>query len=109
MLADYSYYTREYRGTQIETEAEFSALQIRAEAYINKITFGRADDSNGVKNAVCAVCEVYAKYAAREGISSEDNDGYRITYASSSRFADNQLYRAARLYLPDEMLYRGVQ
>lgn len=109
MLADYSYYTREYRGTQIEAEAEFSALQIRAEAYINKITFGRADDSNGVKNAVCAVCEVYAA-EAKDRVSSETVGRHTVAYRENPKSLEKRAYQAASLFLANTgLMYRGLE
>ena len=107
---DFSYYYDIYCGREIDSEEVFRALLVKACAYINRITFGRAEaaETEAVKNAVCAVCEAYYKYEAREGISSENNDGYSVTYKGNSRQLSRKLYEAALLHLPSELLYRGV-
>ena len=105
---DFDYYKNTFCGRQIASEEEFNSLEVRARAYVDKITFGRARaDMDEVKNAVCACCEVYQTYGQHEGISSEDNDGYRVTYLSNSRLMANRLYRSAQLYLSEELMYRG--
>ena len=108
---DFNYYYDTYCGRTITSEEEFLSLEVNASAYINKITFGKAEaamDTEAVKNAVCAVCEVFQKYNAREGISSENNDGYSVTYKSSSRQMQQKLQEVATLHLPAELLYRGL-
>nr|DAE41484.1 MAG TPA: Head Tail Connector Protein [Caudoviricetes sp.] len=108
---DFAYYRDSYCGRAIVTEEEFNSFAVRACAYVNKITFGRAEataDTAGVKNAVCAVCEVLHRYDAREGISSENNDGYSVTYKTSSRQVQDRLYEAASLHLSSALLYRGL-
>lgn len=109
--ADFTYYYGTYYGRTISSYEEFNSLEVRAGAYVNKITFGRAEkaaDTENVKNAVCAVCDVLKKYEFREGIASENNDGYSITYENGSSNIQQRLLEAAILYLPAELLYRGV-
>ena len=109
--ADWDYYLNEYKGTLIASREEFESLAVKATAYINKITFGRAKtaaETAEVKNAVCAVCEVYQKLSEREGVASENNDGYSVSYSQESGFLSQSLSGAARLHLPAELLYQGV-
>lgn len=109
--ADFEYYKNEFCGVVIATKEQFDALEVRARAYVDKLTFDRAKahtHEESVKNAVCACCEVYAQYGGHEGISSENNDGYSVTYISNSRLEGTRLYNSAALYLPTELLYRGV-
>ena len=109
--ADFTYYWDSYRGRRIQSEEIFDSLAVRACAYVNTITFGRAEaeaDTAGVKNAVCAVCDVLQLYDGREGISSENNDGYSVTYKTSSRQVQDRLYEAASLHLSSALLYRGL-
>lgn len=109
--ADFLYYIEVYHGRQITTANEFDSLEVKARAYIDRVTYGRAQavcDTDAVKKAVCAACEVYHRYEAGEGISSENNDGYSVTYKFSLRQMSNSLRRAAALYLPAELLYQGV-
>ena len=108
--ADFAYYQNEFEGRVITSEEEFDSAEVKARAYVDAVTFGRAQaasDTDAVKKAVCAMCETYFQYGAHDGISSEDNDGYRVTYLSNSRLMGNRLYQAAVLYLPPSLLYRG--
>lgn len=108
--ADFEYYKNEFCGAAITEKEQFDALEVRAQAYVDKLTYGRAKahtQDESVKNAVCACCEVYAQYSGHEGISSEDNDGYRVTYTSNARREGTHLYNSAAMYLPTGLLYRG--
>ena len=103
---DYGYYKYRFGGMAISFPEAFIGASLKAEAYINKITFGRITEvTDDIKNAVCAVCEVYAAYDGREGIAGENNDGYSVTYKDDR---ERQLYEAARTFLPSELLYRGL-
>ena len=107
----YEYYESSFLGTVIDSPSAFDSLVVRAQAYIERITFGRAKQSSEtdeVKKAICAVCEVYYQYDAHAGVVSENNDGYSVTYSSDGRFVEKLLYETASLYLPAELLYRGV-
>lgn len=107
----YEYYKNSFLGMLIDSSSVFDSLAVRAQAYIERITLGRAKQSSetdAVKNAICAVCEVYYQHDARAGIVSENNDGYSVTYSSDGRFVEKLLYETASLYLPAELLYRGV-
>ena len=108
--ADFEYYKNTFCGRLITTQEEFCSLEVKSSAYIEKITFDRAKtapDTDKVKNAVCAACEVYKQFSAREGISSENNDGYSVSYSQNSPALEKRLYQAAALHLSAELLYRG--
>lgn len=108
--ADFEYYRDTFCGRQIASEEEFDSLEIRARAYVDKITFGRAKaETEGVSNAVCACCEVIQSYSSHEGISSEDNDGYRVVYLQDTKLEEQRLYQTAMRYLPVCLLYRGLR
>ena len=111
VYADYVYYAEVFRGAAIPSAALFDSLSVKATAYIRKITFGRSDKAfedmeNDIKNAMCAVCEIYYNTMGSEGIKSESNDGYSVTYADTAT-NETSLLNAAKLYLPCELLYRG--
>ena len=105
--ADYVFYTKTYGGGAV-TEDEFKPLCIQASAVIDRITFGRATETEFVKMAVCAAVD--ALYDPGEGgrIQSENNDGFSVTYKSR---ADADKMRsavtAARIFLPAELTNRG--
>lgn len=110
-MVDYKYYTDTFHGNKIP-ESDFASNEYRAAAYVDKITRGRSAGSelDSVKDAVCAAAEVFFTSGQGEGISSENNDGYSVTYArSSTNQTMSSAYQAARIFLPGEMLYRGVE
>lgn len=86
---DYAYYAGTFLGTAI-TEADFPRLALRASAVIDQITFNRAasDTTNttAIKNAACAVAEELQAEdrAGADGIQSESQGRYSVTYAAHS-------------------------
>lgn len=109
ILADYTYYTQEYGGKTI-AEADFTRHARAASAYVNAITFGRAEKSglDCVKDAVCAAAEIYHEADKRAGITSENNDGYSVTFASAADTA-SRVGDIVRTYLSGTgLLYRGA-
>lgn len=60
--ADYIYYATVYMGMSLPEDI-FPALAVKASAYVDYVTMGRAKNASGdaadaVKNAVCALCEI---------------------------------------------------
>lgn len=105
---DYSYYKYAFGGIAISSPEAFLNPELRAAAFVDKITFGRITEiTDDIKNAVCAASEIFARYAGREGISSENNDGYSVSYADAGQF-EKELYRAVAMFLPSKLLYRGL-
>ncbi len=103
---DFDWYKEVYQGREVEKEG-FYNLALKATKYIDKITFGRVDEADeNVKYAVCAVMEEMHKDLLRYGISAESNDGYSISYTKNN--GGENLYKAAKLFLPPELLYKGV-
>ena len=106
MYADFDFYRYEYKGNRVKDEDAFELYEKKASAYIDKITFGRIEEADEkIKNAVCSVIEYMALNDRRYGISAEENDGYRVTYSKSDT---SELFKAASLFLPIRLLYRGV-
>lgn len=109
--ADYAYYKTDFGGNIIPSETDFNGVIGKASAYVDRITFGRAKEkaeSEEVKKAACAVAEVMCQNDSHYGISSENNDGYSITYLNNSAKEQRDRKRAAYLFLSDELIYRGV-
>lgn len=123
LYADYEYYTTTYKGNL--TKEEFEKSIMKASAYVRRITFGRADDNmelEEVKLAACAVCDLIAndekvrgKHSGR-AITSENTDGYSVTYESggNGETADDllckKMHNTAALFLdPTGLLYMGVE
>ena len=123
LYADYEYYISTYKGNLAKEEFEKSIM--KASAYVRRITFGRADDDmelEEVKLAACAVCDLIAndekvrgKHSGR-AITSENTDGYSVTYESggNGETADDllckKMHNTAALFLdPPGLLYMGVE
>lgn len=124
MYVDYEYYAGTFLGTMSVTE--FLAQEQKAEAYLRSITYLHGDifakDSDTVKNAVCAVADVYHSFwVSRKKfpngqIKSENNDGYSVTYITerTDGQTDEELLRrkaydaAYSLLLPTGWLSRKV-
>lgn len=111
---DYIFYSTVYGGQM--DEADFSRLSIRAAAFVDYITFGRANNAlpealqRQASFALCAVADGMKFNAAGGPVVSEINDGISVTYASASdaRTADRRLYDAAALYLAQTgLMFRG--
>lgn len=105
MIAAYEYYVNSYLGNQIRDEIEYLRLAGLAERYLKRFTANQAFDiTKDIQDAVCAVCDILA--GDRGEINSEAVDGYSVTYQPSS--LDKRIYDTLRLYLPQELLYRGI-
>ena len=64
---DYQYYADVFKGDAL-TESDFKKHGMRAEAIVNRMTYGRIhefelrpDDLEAVKAAICAVSEILAE------------------------------------------------
>ena len=104
--ADTAFYADVYHGSLNGAELERSLR--RANAYIGTLMLRTPSTvPNEVKYAVCEIADMYNKEELRAGISSENNDGYSVTY-DKSRTAENKAYDIAVLYLANTgLLYRG--
>lgn len=73
--ADYTYYSMVYMGTSL-TEDTFPALAVKASAYVDYVTMGRAKNASGdaadaVKNAVCALAEIIQDGSKLNAVSTD--------------------------------------
>lgn len=112
VYADYDYYLNEYSGNAV-AEADFARLSRQASAYLDSLTYGKirgpwVDDSR-VKDACCAVAEVMYKQEQGGEVASESNDGTSVTYVTSGKSAEQEMYYFVVLYLSNTgLLYAGV-
>ncbi len=113
IYADYDYYLNEYSGNAV-AEADFTRLSRQASAYLDSLTCGKirgpwVDDSR-VKDTCCAVAEVMYKQEQGGEVASESNDGTSVTYVTSGKSAEQEMYYFAVLYLSNTgLLYAGVR
>nr|DAI02413.1 MAG TPA: Head Tail Connector Protein [Caudoviricetes sp.] len=107
--ATYEFYKNEYGGNAIE-EADFNGLSIRATAYINAATRGKAmsatgDDLTAVQMATCELAEIFQDenrlnaltFSSTGSISSESVGGWSRSYGTKTlSAADLQLLTARK-------------
>lgn len=106
-MVDYLYYKKDYRGTVFCEKTEFERYEKRALHYINSVICG--DIKNAEESAyycICAVAEELCRTENSQNIKSESIDGYSVTYSADR---NKQLYGILRMYLPAELLFKGVR
>ena len=104
---EYDYYSNVYRGNIIAPE-EFSKFERKARSYVENLIFGRntAEHQESVKLAVCNVAELLWLDESRAGISSENSDGYSVSYNATD--IGKSIADAAAVYLADSgLMYAG--
>ena len=115
MYADYAFYTGTYQGEDIP-EADWRRISARADAFVDRLTYGRLhhgwEVTEAVKMACCAVAEaLHAQQAAQAqgakaaaaGIKSENSDGYSVSYGAHTDMQaamEAQMLEAAGVYHP---------
>ena len=114
IYADYTF-SAALRGGVVRGEEFFPRLSRLASAFIDAITYGRAAtatgiDSEKVKDACCAVCDVIYQEENGGEVASASNDGYSESYVTSGKSIDRKKYDAAAVFLsPTGLLYSGVE
>lgn len=108
---DYKFY-QEVFGGKLSSE-DFSLYEFKARKFIDTITFNRINESNlndDIKMAVCITLEKLKKYDDEVSFKSSESVGKRsVSYSESlvEKFKEN-LYAEISIYLPKDLLYRGV-
>lgn len=114
--AIYTDYTTWLGGrTPVLTSTDFSFYALAATFKIYSATFGNIPNTipENVKQCTCALAEEIYKLEQRKGISSENNDGYSISYDTTVT-ADGVIEDIIRTMLVDynladtNLLYRGL-
>ena len=118
MYATYDDYVTRFLGLAIPTENDFSRLALRASAFLNRMTQGKAaryrDTQGKLSLACCAVTEkLYAmeeEDAMNGRIAEEQVGDYRVTLRARNREGDNiEMEALAEMYLTGTgLLYCGV-
>ena len=121
VYADYDFYKNKYLGSILE-EPEFNAMALRASAYIDYLTLGKAEknaEKAAVKLACCALAEQMKMIETSKAVSassggekkSETVGSWSASYRSGSEVikeAQEQLVNIATQYLATSgLLYRG--
>ncbi len=107
MFTDFSFYQNFYGGSLIP-ENQFVRYCEFASRFISNMTSSRFEIDSDVKMAVCHVAEIFYRDNMRMGISSENNDGYSISYDKSVS-AESLAAEIASVYLGSKgILYCGI-
>lgn len=114
MEIEYKFYTDTYGGSKI-SESHWKRLSLKAAQWLDSFTFGRCSGSweeeewsDRAKFAVCEMAELLAADEERAGKTSENTDGYSVSY-DSGKSIDRTLYDVARVYLANTgLMYAGV-
>ncbi|WP_195945890.1 hypothetical protein [Paraclostridium bifermentans] len=108
---DYKFY-QEVFGGKLSSE-DFSLYEFKARKFIDTITFNRINESDlndDIKMATCITLEKLKKYNDEVSFKSSESVGKRsVSYSESlvEKFKEN-LYAEISIYLPKDLLYRGV-
>ena len=100
MNVTYEYYKDSFGGSLIP-ESHWKSVEVKMSARLNRYTFDRMEEGawpTKAKTALCEMCDCAYKYDQRDGITSENNDGYSVSF-DVSRSVDSMLYRIAEVYL----------
>lgn len=116
ITVDYTFYTDTFKGKA--SKEDFERLDIKASAYLDRVTFGRLSDVKDdavlekAKLARCAVLDAYLLNEQGGGVASESNDGITVNYVagiSNTKTENQRLREAVGLFLGGtDLLYRGV-
>ena len=114
MYSDYTFYKEQYHGAT--AEADYTRHAIRAAAYVDRMTFGRAKTAAGgnlvaVKMAECAIVDELVMQEQGGIVTSESNDGISRSFATGSvvKSGTQRIYAAADVFLSTTNLcFAGV-
>lgn len=109
MYADREYYSGFHAEPVIPVDDRDEFLK-KASSYLD-MTLGanRPDEpySENLKDCCCEIADCIYVCSVRDGIASENNDGYSVTYDKQS--INNKAYAIALRYLAGSgLLYRGL-
>ena len=109
---DYEFYVQTFKGKM--DEADFERLNVKASAYLDRVTFGRINDSlpedvqQKVRLALCEVADTFLLNEQGGELQSETVGPWSRSYQTSGKTAEQLSYSAAAQYLANTgLLYRG--
>ena len=100
MNVTYEYYMNSFGGSLIPENC-WNSTEIKMSARLNRYTFDRMKEGDWpekAKAALCEMCDCAYKYEERDGKTSENNDGYSVSY-DIGKSLDAMLYEIAEIYL----------
>jgi len=107
MFADYKFYTQEFGGTKIESEAEYKYLAQRASRYIKQYTDVVDEDT---RMCECAISEYLQKSTKQGNLTSENIPNfYSVNFgANDSKTVMSEINSIIELYLSDKYSSVGI-
>ena len=103
MLPAYSDYQGQYGDLAKIPENAYNLIRQRAVTEINRYTSVPVEEIEGGEICIMEVAEFLYTLMMRDGILSENTDGYSVTYGESSQTACDIIKRYLLPYM-----YRGV-
>lgn len=100
MNVAYEFYKDSFGGSLIP-ESRWTSLEMKMSARLNQYTFDRMIEDNWptrAKAALCEMCDCAYRYDQRDGKTSENNDGYSVSY-DTNKTLNMMLYEIAEVYL----------
>lgn len=111
LFTNYKFYSETYGGTSIPSNI-FARVSTRASYFINQITFSRINDdnkTNDIQFATCAVADEMYKIEKDGGVKASESVGnHSVSYANQNSSEEKKYYNVAKIYLQEELLYRGA-
>ena len=114
MTKEREYYLTKWQGGTDICEEDFLKKWYLAMRYIDKHTFSKAcSDDEAVMKCACAVVDCLGKYdsIAAPEIAAESADDFSTTYRTTediTKAKNEEIAEIIGLYLPRELLYRGL-
>ena len=107
MFADFDYYKDTFKGSQIQSENEYTYLGQQASRYIKKYTNEVSVDT---KDCECALAEYLQKTNKSRGINSETiPNAYSVNYATNDKATmESEIGAILELYLGDVYSSVGI-
>lgn len=108
---DYKFYSEVFGGKL--SSKDFSLYEFKARKFIDTITFNRINENNlndDIKMAVCIAIEKIKKSDSERSFKLSETVGkHSVSYSESLlRKFESSLYKELSIYLPNDLLYRGV-
>ena len=105
-MTDFSYYKKNFKGNVITDASEFEKYSklalLHIKVAINSDVQYKEED---IADCVCALAEQLSRFEDTKNIKSESVDGYSVTYSDN---LSKSLRETLKIYLPKELLYRGI-
>ena len=114
MTKEWEYYLTKRQGNADMEEDVFSQRWELAMRYISKHTFCKANaDDEAVMTCACEIVDCLGKYDSNIApeVASESADGFSTAYRTAediTKEKNAEIAELIKLYLPQELLYRGL-